>query len=124
MKKRSIVIALLLVTSGCSGAPVERAAACESEIFQYKRNAVCSAISIDAQGHLEDRDPTSCMESTPSAIAEVASVGMDNYLPRCSEDGGADGRYVSAEEVLQIVASGDCGADTDIFLQCRRNWSE
>ena len=114
----------MLVMSGCSGSPEERAAACESRMLQYKRNAVCSSISIDAQGYLEDGDPISCMDSTPSAIAEVASVGMDNYLPRCSEDGGADGRYVSAEEVLQIVASGDCGADTDIFLQCRRNWSE
>lgn len=110
--------------SGCSASPEERAAACESKMFQYKRNAVCSAISIDAQDYLEEGDPISCMDSTPSAIAEVASVGLDDYLPQCLDDGRTESRYVSTEEVLRIVASGDCGTDTDVFLQCRRNWSK
>ena len=124
MKKWSMFIAPLLVTSGCSGSPEERAAACESQVFQYKRNAVCSSISVDAQLYLEDEDPIHCMDSTPSAIAEDASVGMDDYLPHCFEDERTSQRYVSTEEVLQIVASGDCGTDTDVFLQCRRRWSE
>jgi hypothetical protein len=86
-------------------------------MFQYKRNAVCSSIGVGAQLYLEDEDPIHCMDSTPSAIAENASLFVDDFFPNCSED-------VSTEEVLQIVASGDCGTDTDVFLQCRRKWSE
>lgn len=78
---------------------------------------MCSSISVDAQLYLKDEDPIHCMDSTPSAIAGDASLLVDDFFPDCSED-------VSTEEVLQIVASGDCGTDTDVFLQCRRNWSE
>lgn len=115
------VTALLLSFAGCGlqKSPEDRVAACKA----YKRNAVCSTIGVDADLYLENGDPTVCMDSSPSGIADAASVGLKALVPECSQD-GQSAVEITAKEVLEIVESGSCGTAYETFLQCRRQWTQ
>jgi len=129
MRKLAGCVALLLLASGC-GKPKsheETIASCQKQLTQYKRNAVCSTISMAAEDYRENEDPMVCMKSTPTAVAGVAEVGIDQLAPYGAKDGCfttvmTDSLRITADDVVQIVRSGDCGSATNDFLTCRRHW--